>query len=199
MSEGEKTPAASQSEAENNAVISNKNCCGWLQFHGCKEASGVNITGIGRGAVGMSNFFLSISFINLASEAAGCLDENNNVIGDCDNKVHGFTPPGLVSYIAVISGLLSAFLTPLMGALIDFTPHRRLVGILSAVLLVVIQGALVLTLSSTWFPMLILNAIAGFVLQVQFLVCYAYLPEIARSVGEKRMSSCEFHRLNLKS
>jgi MFS-type transporter involved in bile tolerance (Atg22 family) len=193
--EEEKIPDTSQSDvaAPEEADGSAKKCCGWLEFHGCKEASGYGILGLARGAIVMSNLFLASSFIYLASDEAGCLNEKDQVIEGCENTVHGFQPPSLVANIAVISGLLSAFLMPLTGAIIDFTPHRRLVGILASALLTVIQAAQIFTISSTWFPMLILQAIAGFVYQVVVLSNYAYLPEIARSVGQKLMTRCEYH------
>lgn len=121
-------------------------------------------------------------------EEAGCIDENGNAIPDCDNTVHGFQPPSLIANIAVISGLLSAFLMPLIGAIVDYTPYRRATGIAAAVLLIIIQATQIATISATWFPMAVLQAIAGFVYQVEVLATYAYLPEIARAVGEKIMT-----------
>ncbi len=80
---------------------------------------------------------------------------------------------------------------PVIGAIVDYTPHRRATGIAAALFLVLIQGVQIGTVSSTWFPMLILQAIAGFIYQVEVLATYAYLPEIARAVGEKIMTRCE--------
>lgn len=169
-----------------------KKCCAFLSFEGNAEAKGYAILGTARGAVVMSNIFLSTSLIYLASEEAGCLDEEGKVIEDCNNKTHGFQPPSLIANIAVISGLLSAFLMPYFGAVVDYTPHRRAVGIGAALLLIVIQAVQIGTVSATWFPMIILQAIAGFIYQVEVLATYAYLPEIARAVGEKIMTQCEF-------
>jgi MFS-type transporter involved in bile tolerance (Atg22 family) len=193
--EEEEIPGTSQgdSAAAGEADGSAKKCCDCLEFHGCKEARGFAILGLGRGAVVMSNIFLASSLIFLASEDAGCVNEENQVIGGCENTVYGFQPPSLVANIAVISGLLSTFLMPLTGAIIDFTPHRRLVGILAAAFLIFIQSAQIFTMSSTWFPMLILQAIAGFFYQVEVLSSFAYLPEIARSVGQQLMTRCEYH------
>jgi hypothetical protein len=42
---------------------------------------------------------------------------------------------------------------------------------------------------STWFAMAVLQAIAGFIYQVQVVSNYAYLPEMAREVGQKRMNN----------
>ena len=140
----------------------------------------------------MSNIFLSASFLYLASESAGCLDAEDKPIENCENTVYGMKPASLVANCGVVSGVLSALLMPPTGAIIDFTPHRRLTGMISALVLLLIQAAQIGTVSATWFPMIILQAIAGFFFQVQVLATFAYLPEIARSVGEKKMTVCKY-------
>lgn len=189
----------STKDAENNAAdeedaSAKKKCggyCAWTNFHGVAEAKGYAILGTARGAIVMSNIFLSTSIIYLASVEAGCVDENGTVVDDCENKVYGFIPSSLIANIAVISGLLSAFLMPLIGAIVDYTPHRKATGIVAAILLILIQGVQIGTVAATWFPMTVLQAVAGFIYQVEVLATYAYLPEIARSVGEKIMTQCE--------
>lgn len=151
-------------------------------------AKGVNLLGLARGAIVMSNIFLSTAFIYLASEESGCVDDEGAVMEDCDGQVYGFKPASLIANIAVISGLLSAFLMPVTGAIVDYTPHRRNAGIIAAVLIAIIQGVQIALFSNTWFPMMILQAIAGFLYQVEVLSTYAYLPDIARIVGEKTMT-----------
>lgn len=115
------------------------------------EAKGYNALGYGRGSVVMSNIFLASSLIYLACEEAGGLvtDEDGNKTCDSDlaGSVHGMQPASLITNIAVISGLLSAFFMPIIGAIVDFTPHRRLMGILSAALLTAIQTTQIGTVS----------------------------------------------------
>jgi UMF1 family MFS transporter len=144
--------------------------------------------GVGRGAIIMGNVFLSTSLLYLASEEAGCIDEEDNLITDCENTVYGFAPASLITNVAVISGLLTAFFMPVVGAIIDYTPHRRLVGIITSVLVTLIQAIQIGTVSSTWFPMAILQAIVGSILIVQILATFAYLPEIAQQVSETAMN-----------
>jgi hypothetical protein len=73
----------------------------------------------------MSNVFLSASLLFLASKEAGCLDDEGNVENDCDTRVYGMAPAALITnHVAVISGLLSAFFMPVIGAMLDFTPYR---------------------------------------------------------------------------
>lgn len=65
-------PAASTNEKGiDESETTSKTCgskyCGWMKFHGVAEAKGYAILGTARGAVVMSNIFLSTSLIYLAS------------------------------------------------------------------------------------------------------------------------------------
>lgn len=138
----------------------------------------------------MSNLYLATSFVFLANQAAGCLDENDQTILNCTGRVYGMAPSAIVSNIAVVSGVLSAFFMPLFGAIMDFTHHRKIVGVVTTVLMVIIQAVQIYTVESTWFPMVLLQAFSGFLYQVQVLAIYAYLPEIGRIVGDALFTSC---------
>ena len=145
-------------------------------------------TAAGRGAVVASNIFISSSLLYLASEEAGCLDEDGKAT-DCDEKIYGFQPSSLITNIAVISGLISAFLNPLIGAIVDFTDHRHAVGTIMSFIIITIQAIQVYTVSSTWFTMAILQAIAGAIYQFMLTSTYAYFPEMTKELGEKAMSN----------
>jgi MFS-type transporter involved in bile tolerance (Atg22 family) len=142
-----------------------------------------------RGAVVMSNIFLASSFIFLASEQAGCLnEEGDEVLDDCNERVYGFKPSSFVSNVAVISGVLSALFMPLFGAMIDYTAHRKTVGAASAFCIILIQATQIGTVSSTWLAMALLQALSGFLYQIEVLATYAFLPDISRVVGEEKMT-----------
>lgn len=144
-----------------------------------------------RGPFVMSNIFLASALIYLAAEEAGCIDEEKDeVVDDCNNRVYGQKPGTLIANIAVFSGLLSAFFMPFFGAAVDYTPYRRRIGWMVAVVMILIQAVQIGTVSSTWFAMSILQALNGFFYQVQILAVYAYLPEIAKDVGESVMTQC---------
>eukprot|EP00538_Stauroneis_constricta_P000752 CAMPEP_0119554244 /NCGR_PEP_ID=MMETSP1352-20130426/6795_1 /TAXON_ID=265584 /ORGANISM="Stauroneis constricta, Strain CCMP1120" /LENGTH=535 /DNA_ID=CAMNT_0007600809 /DNA_START=215 /DNA_END=1818 /DNA_ORIENTATION=+ len=163
-------------------------CCNFFHFDGHLPAKGLGQLAIGRGAVVMSNIFLTSSFLYLANDDANCLDEKDEYIDDCGNKVYGFSPAALMANTVVISGLLSAFFMPVIGALVDFTPSRKAIGIASCVAIGVIQAAQIGTVAATWFPMLILQAIAGFLYQILIVAVYAYMPEVWTAVGHDRMT-----------
>ncbi len=131
----------------------------------------------------MSNVFLSRALIKLAENAAGCGDDD----GVCDSLIYGFRPSSLVTLIGTVSGLMAAFLLPIVGAIVDYTKHRKMLGATTATLLIAIQAAQIYTVQSTWFLMAILQAINSFFYQALTLSAYAYLPEIKQIVGEATM------------
>ena len=135
------------------------------------------------GQVTMSNTFLSTAFLTLAQMEIGCYDDNI----EC-GKVYGYKPSSLITLIGTVSGLLSAFFLPFIGAMIDCTQHRKLIGIISSFLLMLVQFVQIDTNQSTWFFMSILQALNGFIFQVVTLASFAYLPEIGRVVGEDTMN-----------
>mmetsp|Transcript_14349 Transcript_14349/g.23229 ORF Transcript_14349/g.23229 Transcript_14349/m.23229 type:complete len:543 (+) Transcript_14349:110-1738(+) len=173
---------------KNDTPSQRRVCCGWLSFQSVSEAKGYNLSGLANGGVIMSNIFLASSLIHLACDEAGGLDPES---GTCDSQVsvRGMKPSSLITNIAVISGLLGAFFMPVFGAIVDFTPHRKLTGIVSVIVLTLIQAVQIGTTQKTWFPMAILQAVAGFIFQIQIVAIYSYLPEMARHVGQDHMNS----------
>lgn len=177
-------------DSESAASIGSKscpfpvNCFNFMKLQ-VDDATGFLCVRFANGAVIMSNVFLSTALITLAKRSLGCQDEDEV----CDGTVYGFKPSSLITIIATISGLLAAFLLPLLGAIVDTTPHRKLVGITFAVLLIAIQAIQIWTVQATWFPMAILQAINGFFYQGLTLAIYAYLPEIKQMVTEETMTN----------
>lgn len=137
-----------------------------------------------NGAVIMSNFFLSSALITLAKISTGCDPDDD----ECDGQVYGFKPSSLISLIATVTGILSAFLLPVIGAIVDYTKYRKEMGVAFAAFLIAIQATQIATYEATWFPMAILQAINGFNYQALTLAAYAYIPEIRRAVGEETMT-----------
>jgi len=183
--------AATDIENNSNKFLSEetepkKKCCACFYFGGEKTAIGSNFLGAARGALVMSNIFLSTSFLYLASQDADCLTDGVIDKG-CDTRVYGFLPISFITNIAVISGLISAFCMPVIGAIVDYTDYRTSVGIAASALICIIQAIQIGTVLETYFVMAILQAIGGFFFQVLVLAVYSFLPYIARKVGEENM------------
>jgi len=146
------------------------------------------LAGIARGAISMSNVHLSNSFLHLACKEGGGFGDGDRCI-DPDVRVRGMKPASFVSNILIFASIMSALVMPPTGAIIDFTPYRRWVGIVTAVLLAVISGVQIATLEETWFAMAILQAIIFVIYQLQLMTLFAYFPEIARDYGSEKMNS----------
>jgi len=129
---------------------------------------------MGNGVTVMSMVFLSSALISLA--------ENERV------ELLGLKPSSLITAIGTVSGILSAIMLPFMGALVDCTPHRKRVGIIFTAIMISIQIIQIGITQMNWKYMVFLQAINGFIFQVTTLAAYSYLPEIARDIGEKRMT-----------
>jgi len=160
-----------------------------LSFDGNQDAKAVNYGGIARGAINMSNVYLANSLIHLACKASGGFDEAGLQCVNPGLNIYGMKPAALISNIAVAASILSALMMPLFGAIIDYTPHRKWVGIGTAATLTIVTGVQIGTVDSTWFAMAILQAIIFMVYQIQVMALFAYYPEIARDSGESAMNS----------
>ena len=142
----------------------------------------------------MAAIFLGTAVIFLASNEVGCVEVNEEtgeeeIVEDCDEKVYGtFSPAALITNVATISGVMIALFLPVVGAIIDYTPHRWTVGVVSATLLVLTKFAQIFTNANTWFAMSIMEAFVGVLFQIQAVASIAYLPEMAREMGENSMN-----------
>lgn len=165
-----------------NGTSESKQCCSI--YKGNNDAKGYSWLAAGRGAIVMANIFLNASLLVLAKEAAGCeLGEK------CYTRVYGFYPSSWIANIASIASLVAGFFMPLFGAVIDYTDYRRAIGIITAGIMIVIQGVQIYTVEGTWFAMLLLQAVAVAFYFLNLVSVYAYLPEIAREFGEHTMAS----------
>lgn len=156
---------------------------------------------MGRGVAVMSNVVVNAALLELAMDAAGCptkdeLDamEADGLIVDagdfvCTSKVYGQNPLSLISNIAVATGIIGAICMPITGVILDFTPYRRMVGILFSIIFTIIQGIQIGIGPNTWFAMAILQAMAGVCFTVVMMTSLAYLPEICEVVGQAKHSA----------
>ncbi len=140
----------------------------------------------------MANVVFNAALLELAQTAAGCLTGmEKEAAGDdyeCSNKIYGQNPLALISNIAVVTGLLSAFFMPFIGVILDFTSYRRFIGILFSVVFTCIQIIQISVGPKTWFPMAIVQSIGGFCFAGIIMTSLAYLPEICEAVGQEKHS-----------
>ena len=143
-----------------------------------KEAFGWILDSSVRGVVIMGTaVFVSSELLRLAKDAAGC-DGSSDV---CEGRVYGMKPTSLLTNIMAVVGLISAFLMPLIGSIIDHTTYRRAVGRISGGLMTFFILVQVLLLPNHWFAASIMQVLVAFSYMVHLTVVYAYLPELTHN------------------
>jgi MFS-type transporter involved in bile tolerance (Atg22 family) len=130
---------------------------------------------IGAGA------FLSTALLRLAKEEAGCATEplpGETVVPECNETVYGIKPSSLLTSYTMIVGVASSAMLPLLGAIIDYTKHRLLVGRITSLLFTICIFPTIFLNESNWFTIAIIQVIVSFVGWAQTSITYAYLPEL---------------------
>lgn len=157
-------------------------------FHGNPEALGWALDSVGRSVnfIGSASF-LGTALIKLAKQAAGCPTEpiqdgsNSHRIPTCQERVYGIRPSSLLTTYTIVVGVISAILLPLMGAIVDYTPHRRYVARITSTIFCILIFPQIFIGENTWFMVAMLQIVVAFVGWAQSLVTFAYLPELSHS------------------
>eukprot|EP00546_Thalassionema_frauenfeldii_P008757 CAMPEP_0178907188 /NCGR_PEP_ID=MMETSP0786-20121207/7233_1 /TAXON_ID=186022 /ORGANISM="Thalassionema frauenfeldii, Strain CCMP 1798" /LENGTH=184 /DNA_ID=CAMNT_0020578961 /DNA_START=86 /DNA_END=637 /DNA_ORIENTATION=- len=116
------------------------------------EATGCSINMWGRATLIIASIFIGPALLELASVQAQSQSSCELDDDDCLNntKVYGFKPSSLLANMAIMSGVVSTVFLPIIGAVIDHTPHRRGVGAVTAASLTLIKIIEIGILSPFW-------------------------------------------------
>jgi MFS-type transporter involved in bile tolerance (Atg22 family) len=150
-----------------------------FRFDNSTEATAVALDNCARAMILMASVFIGPALLQLAKEEAvsGCEDDDTECAETA--RVHGFLPSSILTNIATIAGLLSALILPLAGAIIDHTPHRRFIGLYSALGMSIIKGVEIGISSDTWFAMAWLQLVSAILFQLLTVTEYAYAAELS--------------------
>lgn len=170
----------SNNSIDTDVLLSKENLlCGWSD--GIREVQGLAYLAAARTIILAKSTFLSSALLYLAKQAAE--EKCGEHIKDC--KINGIVPSNIVIDAAMVSSLVSAAITPILGSLIDYTHHRKNIGIFLSVVALLSTISQIWTRKETWFIMTILEVILMICFNSQVLVTFAYFPEIAIIVPEK--------------
>lgn len=166
-------------------------------YQGNKEALGWCLDGVAR-IVGFiaPAVYISTAIINLAKLKAGCsieTPEGEVTAPDCDGKVYGLKPSSLLTTYATIVGVLSAACLPIVGAVLDHTTHRKLVGLISAGLQCVCLFVPIFITEENWPTILVLSVFSAFIGWIHTLSIFAYLPELTDDPKRLASWTANFH------
>lgn len=151
----------------------------FFSFHENNEAKGLALNKIPEAcAIVATSVYLSTATVQLAYEAAGCEDVNGDKdYSNCDRKLYGtIKPSSLISLFVLILGICSAVIMPLLGAFLDYSNRRRLVGGLTALGVTIVTFAEAFI--SHWFILLLLQLLSLVLLTTNTCVSIAYYPEL---------------------
>ncbi|KAL7473005.1 hypothetical protein ACHAXS_013380 [Conticribra weissflogii] len=170
-------------EESPSSIISSQACrqplfCHWPQYGSHIEARGWAYDAVGRSLSFIGNAaFVGTAVVQLARIDAGCDPED----AECSGRTQyaGIRPSSLLALYNVIVGLASSALLPLLGAVVDHTSVRRLIGRISAIIYCATLFPMIFLSESTWFAVAILLIISAFVGWIHSGMSFAYLPEMS--------------------
>lgn len=159
-------------------------------FYGTKEALGWACTAVAQASilVGVGAFMLP-AIAKLAKEQAGCETEapsSAEDIPECHGKVYGIKPSSLLTLLSSIVGLASAFIIPPVGAVVDFTNHRRLIGRWVSVFYALGILCMVFLSEDSWLALAVVLSVSLSISWAQTMLMNAYLPEL--TTDENRLN-----------
>mmetsp|Transcript_18090 Transcript_18090/g.51439 ORF Transcript_18090/g.51439 Transcript_18090/m.51439 type:complete len:552 (+) Transcript_18090:235-1890(+) len=151
-------------------------------YHGNREACAWALDGIGRAVsfIG-SGAFLGTALLRIATEAAGCLTEapeGETEIPECNERIYGIRPSSLLTTYTMVMGVASASALPLIGAIVDYTKHRLLVGRITSAIFCLLLFPQLFISEDTWLAIACVQIVISLVGWLQTSITYAYLPEL---------------------
>lgn len=138
------------------------------------EAAGWAMDSVGRGPINQVGIYVGNAILRLAAQEAGCAR-----LADCEVRTHGLKPSSLLTATVSVVGVISALLMPIVGAVVDHTACRRMVGIVSGFLAVALIGAQIFLSEDNWFGMQVIDGVQTFVFLVHTTAVFAYLPDLS--------------------
>jgi len=88
-------------------------------------------------------------------------------------------PSSLLTTVISVVGVLAAIGMPVFGAMVDRTPYRRRVGIVTAFIVIVTTAIQISIIKVDWLIILFIEAIGILALVVHATAAFAYLPDLA--------------------
>mmetsp|Transcript_18236 Transcript_18236/g.34614 ORF Transcript_18236/g.34614 Transcript_18236/m.34614 type:complete len:580 (+) Transcript_18236:200-1939(+) len=134
------------------------------------EATGWGMDSAGRGPLNQVGSYIGTAILRLAKDEAKALGKS---------KVYGFKPSSLLTLFTSVIGIIAALMMPVVGAVVDHTQYRRLMGVISGVLSVAFIGGQIAISADNWFSMLIIDACQTLVFLVHTTSVFAYLPDLS--------------------
>jgi MFS transporter, UMF1 family len=162
------------------------------------EATGISLDSFTRGSVLATHWFIGPVILSLAQHQVRkeCTEEVATAdFSECEanGRVYGFKPTSLLSNIMVVAGVVGAVLLPIIGAIVDHTPHRKQVAAIAALLLTLSMGLELIIGENTWFAVACLQVVASITYLVLTTAAYAYSSELSDDPDEQTIYQSWFY------
>lgn len=139
-----------------------------------EEATGHAMDVAARGPINQTGSFVGSAMIRMASVQAG----------GPNGIVYGIKASSVLTVGSVIVGVLAGVTMPFVGALVDHTRYRKMMGSVSAFIVVLAVAAQLILNEDTWFAVFIMETIGGYFLIMHQVCTMAYLPDLSHNCVE---------------
>ncbi|KAL7470861.1 hypothetical protein ACHAXS_011143 [Conticribra weissflogii] len=146
-----------------------------------EEATGHAMDVAARGTINQTGTFVGAALIRLAIADAA---SNPNCANPMTCPVYGIRPTSILTVGNIITAVIAGVTMPIMGALVDHTDHRKIMGAASAFIITLSVGLQIMISQDTWFAVYILEIIGGYFLIMHQVTTMAYLPDLTHDLTE---------------
>ena len=177
-------------------------CCTWdVGESENPDIRGYLLNNVGRGLLFISQLFLFNAMLSFANDAAGCTtggtgcedDDDDDTLAfvngtaifsdddddDACGRILGLKPVTLVVQVMALGSLVSATFMPVVGSVVDHSPHRRRLGIAGLVVAWLCSLAQTGIAPASWLFLLLLQGSVASAAYLTNVVCaMAYMPEL---------------------
>jgi len=162
----------------------------FFSFDGNDNAKAVALAHIPRGAAFCAlSVYFSVALVQLATQAAGCETEppeGETEIPPCDKRILGLKPSSMLSIYILVLGISISTCLPIIGALLDSSKYRRGFGRAVSMALTTITFGQSFVSKENWIIMLVLQIFSSLLLEVEYCIVLAYIPELTND--EEKLS-----------
>ncbi len=164
------------------------------------EATGCAIDSYARATIFMSRLFVGPALLKLASHSAihnaGCIAEDEDYEACVEaSKIYGFKASSLLTNMGSIAGMISIVSLPLFGAVVDFTPYRKQIGMFTAMGVVLIKFFELGLGPNTWFFVVCLQVVSSILYETHMATMESYSAELSHESKEQSRYQSMFSAL----
>lgn len=140
-----------------------------------EEATAHSMDYSARGPINQCGSFVGSAMIRLAGARA---------MATGSPTLYGMKPSSVLTVASLVVNVSAGVTMPFVGALVDHTDHRKIMGTVSAIIMTVAVAVQIAISSQTWFAVWIFEIIGGYFLIMHQVCTMAYLPDLTHNSVE---------------